>query len=337
MSAFDILTTFRDRFEWNNLPYKKRGHLYLPDSEVISLHSSWSDMHFHFWDRLKYILYLNFYDVRGGRTTHVQSSDATVEYTLMLVGEAKNRLGGFKQNNIRPSFFNISYLSSIDSVTEFMAGQFYCTLDIHLKEIFILELLREFPEIMEPFVNSIERKQSRFLYPSHLPITLFMDDIANSIVNALRFGGSLSIVDKNVETMIAHALTYTNTENHKNLDIYRRQLMNEIYFKLMEDPFNTPEIKKLCKVVGMNATTLRQIFRKTFNMTIHQCWIKLKLDDALYMIAKDRNKLIVEVSKEVGFSCLANFSKAFKIEHKIAPSHLQKYPDFFDLFANENF
>lgn len=335
---FDIKSSKLDSHQWNNIPYKKgENGIYLPESDVISLHSGWSDMHFHIFNRIKYTMFINFYDVRDSRETRVQSGDPTVEYSMMLANQVFNHLGGLKPVNILQGFFNITYLPFVDSIVRFEKGQFYCTLDIHLKEEFLNELLIDFPSVMEPLLNSMAHKEHKRVFTFHVPCTLFMSDLGKSILQSLKRGPEfMPLVDKDVEALIAHAVAYKMDTNLLNLDAARTQLLNDVYNAIIADPAKFPGLEKLRKIAQTNSTTLNNLFKETFKITMKQCWIKYRLDKALYMVVHERNKKITEIGEHLGYTCLENFTKAFKAQHKHTPSFFRKDLSDFDSFFQAN-
>ncbi|UAY56020.1 helix-turn-helix domain-containing protein [Arachidicoccus terrestris] len=320
-SFFDIKSSKNDTHYWNNIPYKKgKNGIFLPESGVISLHSGWSDMHFHFFDRAKYTLYINLYDVRDSRETRVQSAGSTVEYTMMLTNQVYNHLGGLQPAEIPQGAFNITYLPFVDSLVRFKKGQFYCTLDIHLKDVFLNELMIDFPSVMEPLLNAMEHKTPKRVFDLHAPCTLFMTDLARSILHYLNSGPAyLPVVDKNVEGLIAHAVAYKMGTYSSSLDDKRTLLMHEIYYKAIENLSKFPGIDELAQFAQTNPTTLHREFKEMFNITIKQHWIAYRLDKALQMVVHERDKRISEIALILGYTCLANFNRAFKAKYKHPP------------------
>lgn len=320
-SFFDIKSSKNDTHYWNNIPYKKgKNGIYLPEGPAISLHSGWSDMHFHFFDRSKYTMYINLYDVHDNRETNVQSGESGVEFTMMLTNQIYNHLGGLKPAKIQQSFFNITYLPFVDSLVRFEKGQFYCTLDIYLKEAFVNELLVDFPSVMEPLMNAIVHKTAKQVFSIHIPSTLFMSDLARSILYYLNRGPAyLPVVDKNVEGLIAHAVAHKMGTSSPSLDDKRTQLMYEIYYKVIENLSKFPGIEELAQFAQTNPTTLHREFKEMFNITIKQHWIEYRLDKALQMVVHERDKRISEIALLLGYTCLANFNRAFKAKYKHPP------------------
>lgn len=321
-SFFDIKSSKNDTHQWNNIPYKKgKNGIYLPESPVISLHSGWSDMHFHLFDRDKYTMYINLYDVHDSRETRVQAGESGVEFTMMLTNQIYNHLGGLKPVEIQQSFFNITYLPFVDSLVRFEKGQFYSTLDIYLKDAFLNELLVDFPSVMEPVMNARAHKTAKQVFSFHAPSTLFMSDLARSISHYLNLGPAyMPVVDKNVEGLIAHAVAYKMGDNQSSLDNKRTHLLNEIYRKIIGDLSKFPGIEELAQFAQTNPTTLRKEFKEAFNITMKQCWITHRMDEALHMVVHEREKRISDIALTLGFNCLENFSKAFKAKYKHSPN-----------------
>ena len=336
---FHIKSSKNDAHEWGNIPYTKgENGLYMPESSVISLHAGWADMHFHNYNREKYAMFLNCYDVYADRDTHVQSGEQTIEFSMMLHNDVFNHLGGLNPGKISKGSFNITYLPFVDSLTKLEKGQFYCSLDIHLKELFVNELRIDFPELMEPFLNARANKSHKRLFPYYAQATIFMQDVIHSILASLSKGQQyLPLVDKDVEALIAHGLAYNPEVDLAHLNMERLQLMNEVYHKIINNPSKFPGTEVLRELAQTNSTTLNNLFKQTFNITMKQCWIRFRMDRALYMVVHEREKLITDIADILGYSCLENFSKAFSGIFKHSPLYFRDNDIDFDALFQVNF
>ena len=326
-----------DPFYWDKIPYTKGANgIFLPESKVYSLHTGWANMHFHLFDRIKYALFFNFYDVFDARRTDAQSDQPTFELNLMVTNQIYNKLGSLNAVRIPQGHFNLTYAPFIDSIAQFEKNQFYCTMDIHIKEAFFNELLNDYPSVMEPLLNAMIHHQFKRTFENYGPCTLFMEGFWKSIIRSINKGPAyLPLIDKDVEALIVHAVNYQTTADLGALDKGRASLLNEIYNKIISDLHNFPGLKELTDMANTNSTTLNRMFKEAFSVTLKQCWIKYRLDTALYMLVHQRDKLISEIAAEIGFSCMENFSKAFKAEYQHSPSFCRMNEGDIDLIFQE--
>lgn len=320
MELFDIRTPQKDRFEWAELPYERDGRLWLPDSNAVSLHSGWGDMHFHYYPREKYVLYINVYRTKERRRTVAQANGDTVEFTFMLGGSMVNRLGGFEEIAVKPMQYNLSYLPGFESESLMEANQFYATLDIRFEKTYLWELMVAFPETIEPLMEWMEKGVRGRLYRQPYFADHFIRNIVQQIMAGLRNGDMEGIVlDKHVHTLLMHMLATETGIGRKVLEQGRRQLMNEIYGRLISELMELPAMKELQRQYGLGATMMRAMFKTTFGETMRDVWVKHRLDKALGMVAYEREKRIKEIGTELGFLSVSNFSKAFINAYGFSP------------------
>lgn len=334
MSLFDIITPQKDRFDWAELPYERGGKLWLPDSNVVSLHSGWCDMHFHYYPREKYVLYINVYQTRERRRTIAQSDGDTVEFTFMLGGSMMNRVGGFKEMMILPMQYNFSYLPGFESVCLMEANHFYATFDIHFKKAYLLELMGTFPEVVEPLMEWMKKGVQGMLHQQPYFADSFVRRIVKQIMAGLRTADmEETVLDKNVDTLLMHVLAPETGLSRKLLEQGRRQLMNEIYGRLISELMELPAMKELQRQYGLGATMMRALFKETFGETIRDVWVKHRLDRALGMVAYEREKRIRDIGTELGFLSVSNFSKAFINAYGCSPRAARQAMNIPDQFV----
>ncbi len=80
-----------------------------------------------------------------------------------------------------------------------------------------------------------------------------------------------------------------------------------------------PTITQLARRIGTNETSLKQWFRKEFNITVHQYIIQQRMSKALELLSLKENS-IAHIALEVGYSNHGHFAAAFKKELGCTPS-----------------
>lgn len=80
---------------------------------------------------------------------------------------------------------------------------------------------------------------------------------------------------------------------------------------MIADIKNPPCLKELCKMVGVNRTTLNQCFRKVYGVSIFDYLRTFRLEESLRLL-KTGNQSVTQVALEVGYSQQGTFTREFK-------------------------
>lgn len=329
MALFDIYTPERDHFDWSDIPFSRGGRLLLPGSAALSLHSGWGNMHFHYYPAKKYTLFINVYATNARRRTIAGSDGDNLEFTFMLGSPILNKIGGFEQQWVQPMQYNLGYLPGYESKSFLEKDHFYVTMDIHFKREYLEELCLQYPDQLSPLLEHMDRRKAYRLNQLPYYADLFLKETARRILACLRSGGFRpAALDREVATLMSHVLNPHISMNRQAMESGRRQLLNEVYGLLTRDLLEMPAVGRLQKEAGMSATRLRELFKATFGQTMREVWVKRRMDEALCMVAYEREKKIREIGSEVGFLSVSNFSKAFISTYGMSPRKVRGSIDF---------
>ncbi|UAY55681.1 AraC family transcriptional regulator [Arachidicoccus terrestris] len=332
MAFFDFHTSKRDIFDWANAPYAPGGKPFLLGCQVISLNSGWGDMHFHFYPRPKYTIYVNMYESRQHRKTVAEFHGESLEFTFMMGGSMVNQVGGFKEEEVRTMQYNISYYPGFESRSIFEKDHFYLTLDIHFTKEYIEELSGEFPVQLAPLIESMEKRKPCRLNQLPFFADMFVKEAGNRIFHFLKNGSFFPMeMDQEVATLMRHVIAPKLQVGRELLDTSRRQVLNEVYGQLTRQLMDMPKLAKLQRQAGMSATMLREMFKATFGQNMRAAWVSHRMDEALSMIAYEREKKIREIGLELGFLNVSNFSKAFISTYGTSPRSVRKSGNWWNL------
>src|SRR5690606_29978576 len=90
---------------------------------------------------------------------------------------------------------------------------------------------------------------------------------------------------------------------------------------LHENYQNPPTIKELSSIIGLNESKLKSDFKSSFNSTIHDYTLKIRMETA-YKLITESQKQIKEVSVTVGYQNASHFSAAFRKFFGFNPSQI---------------
>jgi AraC-like DNA-binding protein len=95
----------------------------------------------------------------------------------------------------------------------------------------------------------------------------------------------------------------------------------------LESLRNPPTISQLARMVGTNENTLKQNFKKVYNMTINQSLTEARLNHARMLLAA-RELSVNKISVEVGYRNPSHFARIFRHRFGMLPSEfLQRLSD----------
>ncbi len=121
--------------------------------------------------------------------------------------------------------------------------------------------------------------------------------------------------------LLLHFLEISDSKvDSKDLELANRA--KEEILKSFTDDLTIKELAKLCDT---NQTKLKKVFKEVFDSTIYTFIQELRLKKA-YLLLRDEDYTVGEVSKMVGYSHQGNFSKLFRKKYKIEPSLINKNP-----------
>ncbi len=81
--------------------------------------------------------------------------------------------------------------------------------------------------------------------------------------------------------------------------------------------------KQICEILDISETTLRQLYKDTFNMTPRKYIFQVKMKKAKTLLQAGKLS-ISEISYALGYLNSSKFSSAFKRKYGITPSEYRK-------------
>ncbi len=133
----------------------------------------------------------------------------------------------------------------------------------------------------------------------------------NSIIN-LDLGKLYSYI--NIMTVLAEHFTLTN-----KLSGSEESLPFLVNKEIINNHSKDLTLEKLSKKFGCSISTLTSLYKKEYNISIHQFIINTRLEQAKRLLEKS-DKAIKEISEECGFYDQNHFYRTFKKTYNISPS-----------------
>lgn len=131
------------------------------------------------------------------------------------------------------------------------------------------------------------------------------------------------------ESKIIEALSLIAQNHQKDHDIYINAKLTLPHTELntlecvrraiCKSPLSPPTIEELCRIAAMSQTKLRELFRKTYGITLGSYIQQGKLEQSLVLLA-DTSLSITEIAKSLGYNNPSKFAAAFKKTYKTLPS-----------------
>lgn len=214
-------------------------------------------------------------------------------------------------------------LSDTFELKEEMGGNIFSIL---LSIEYIKDLSNRYPELMEPILTKVNRKEFCLLKEQNLHITPRMRDVIQRIQNQSygQIAGSLFL-----EAQILDLLSqfFTNPEqpvsanghslSRSDLDHIHRA--REILLERLEAP---PTLAELSRFVGTNEFKLKRGFKEVFGTSPYAYHLQYKLERAKSYIL-DTDLTIAEIAYQVGYSDPSHLTNAFRKQYGIRPSDLR--------------
>ncbi|MFY0643104.1 MAG: helix-turn-helix transcriptional regulator [Bacteroidia bacterium] len=91
---------------------------------------------------------------------------------------------------------------------------------------------------------------------------------------------------------------------------------------LLKDLQNSPTIKELSKMVGLNESNLKTGFKEIYAKPIHSFLKDHKMNEAQSLI-DERNYKINEIAEQMGYSNVSHFIEAFKKKFGVTPKQYE--------------
>lgn len=87
---------------------------------------------------------------------------------------------------------------------------------------------------------------------------------------------------------------------------------------------DTSSLKKLAIQHNMSKSLISKTFRIRYNISVHQYFIRIRMEKATVMLSGNRSQSICEIAEQLGYSICSNFSRDFKKYTGMLPLELSK-------------
>ena len=144
-------------------------------------------------------------------------------------------------------------------------------------------------------------------------------NVFNRLIDAVRYPTEATGTIASCLTIQLLGLIYASAlHKEKNLDM-KKEIINNIRFKLHEDLSCGLSIKSLAANHNVSYVWFRKAFKDTIGISPGQYHLNLRIDKALQLL-RETTLAIAEISLLCGFETESNFSKMFKKRKGMSPS-----------------
>ncbi len=194
-----------------------------------------------------------------------------------------------------------------------------CYVSLLLHEEYIDRLLAFFPkhQIAFPYIFSWKPGDYNCMEIGKIFMQIrekMIKGVTSSAYYESKIIEALSLIAQNHQT--DHEI-YTNA----NLTLPHTELsqIECVRQAICKSPLAPPSTEELCRISAMSQTKLRELFRKTYGITLGRYIQQNKLEQSLVLLA-DASLSIAKIAEILGYSNTSKFSAAFKKIYKKNPS-----------------
>ena len=322
---FEILSRKGDRVYWSDTPKDKNMVVPFPSCQSLYTYGGWGNMAFYFIEKAGFSIWYSRYNILKRNQFIARGEVPLLEFTLQMENSASYVLQPFSHKIVKNSQFNIFYLPYMDSRADFESGQLISTLDIHCTFEYLETLSAYFPDLVIPFLDKVKSGSPVQIFPDSFYATGFMIYAAQNILELLKQSPANDyLLELNVKTLLSYALTCKYELNSKVKHITLEQLtrINALRNQLNSDFSSIPNLKDMARQAHMSLPMFKTIFKKEVNSSPYHYWFIHRMQEARNRLLKT-DEAISQISFDLAFPDVSNFSKAFKKFHGIAPSELR--------------
>lgn len=219
---------------------------------------------------------------------------------------------------------NIVFLNAQDNEAQifFNKETDYHTFDIHLPIDFLQKFAGQ-SENLDHFINEMYSGRNSKLFENNIKVSSSILDVIHQIQTCTFEGLSRTIyMESKAYELLACIFeaseSRTEAINHNDID--------KIYYAaayIQEHLYAPPTIMELSKIVGMNQSKLKHLFKKIMGNTVFGYLQQLRMSEAKRYL-QDSRLSIEEIGILVGYKNVSNFSAAFKNVYGVSPSRFRK-------------
>lgn len=257
-------------------------------------------------------------------TAHLDQPLAALCFQLEGSAQAIQSSTDFKLD-IFPGEANLMMIPPLSETFELKEEMGGTSFMVILSQGYLQDLSSRFPNVFEPIISKIKRKNLGLYKEKNLRMTPRMRSIIKRIQHPVNndMVGSLfleaQILDLLAIMFSQKEETSSNGHSLTALELERINRAKEILTDRLEDP---PTLAELSKLIGTNEFKLKSGFKEVFGTSPYAYHLQHKLELAKSYIL-DTDLTIAEIGYRVGYSDPAHFTNAFRKQFDIRPSDLR--------------
>ena len=230
---------------------------------------------------------------------------------------------GERQRRLAPHFAVILMLPDTSKQETFERGQQDRVITLHCERKFLQQILNRLEQPLPAWLESFLEGDASKLHSSHR-LTAAMRSAANGILTAepngflfelllqakceeLLWHGLLALCSENDEEAAIAGLSHAESQK---IDLARERI-------ILSFP-EVPPLAQLASELKLSPWKLNRGFKAIHGMTASQYVVELRMQRARELLSEDQLS-IQDISMEVGYDYLTNFSKAFKRHTGLSP------------------
>lgn len=322
---FEILSSMGDRIYWADMPKSGGKNLHLPACQSMYSYGGWGNMAFYFIEKPGFSIWYSRYNILKRNQFIARGNTPLLEFTLQMDNSSSYLLQPFSHKTVKSSQFNIFYLPYMENRVDFETGQLISTLDIHCSFEYLETLSAHFPDLVIPFLDKVKSGSPVQIFPDSFYATGFMIYAAKNILELLKQSPANDyLLELNVKTLLSYALTckYELNSRVKHITLEQLTRIHALRNQLNSDFSHVPNLKDLARQAHMSLPMFKTIFKKEVNSSPYHYWFIHRMQEARNRILKT-DEPISQISFDLAFPDVSNFSKAFKKFFGVAPSELR--------------
>lgn len=150
---------------------------------------------------------------------------------------------------------------------------------------------------------------------------IFETNISDEFGKLILYNRILLLVEKSLNRFLMSELPPSKTKRLKEKDMDGLKEVEKMLSKNQLEKF--PNIQELSRIALMSSTKLKKRFKEVYGMKLYEFYNYNRLSQAKKSIEIGQTS-VKEAAYQIGFTNLSNFSKAFKKEFGVLPSHIRQ-------------
>ncbi|HEX3006773.1 MAG TPA: AraC family transcriptional regulator [Bacteroidales bacterium] len=252
---------------------------------------------------------------------------SVIEMCFMLKGNAHYDCKDVPQKKMHQHSNNIFYLNNPEMSYHVSKETNFECVKIFVSEEALCQVATSYPDVMDDFLNKVNRRASFELGLNHFVTTASMVNAIHDI-EKWHFMGICSRMYLELKVLELFAMQMDQympvklTPQFVSMSRHRHKI--EKARAILEERFlSPPTITGLAREVGTNSTQLKSGFRFFYNCGVYKYLSIFRINKACELL-HDVNMSIAEVAEHSGFEHQSHFTTAFKKLCGISPLEYRK-------------